>query len=1163
MSDVTNEYREDKKMRKTDLIVITTAAILLNITSLTAQSLENRFKEPPPAVRPYTWWHWLNGNITKDGITADLESIKAGGLAGCYLFNCGGQMPQGDVRFMQPEWQAMFKHAIDECERLDLKFGVHNCDGFSQSGGPWITPEKSMKQLTWSSATFNGDTVIKAKLQQPDVKENFYRDLAVIAFPLPEGSVLKPNRIKTSEGIDNPARLIDGDVVTKVKFHPSSDKNHRIDLIFDQPQTVRSLQLRGFGRHLWEHNPAMIIFAADENNKFHPIVEFTPNFDLRDSDTITIALDESTSTTFRILLKNETPTIFGEIELSSAAKVHFAEPKSTRVRARGHGAEAQQYRDYPGVSRDRKIPDSHLIKLGMIKNISGNMNSAGQLNWKAPPGRWRILRVGYTSNGHYVAPATNEGRGLECDKLDSATVRYHLDQYVGKLIAMADDRAGKTFTTVELDSWECAIQNWSAGLEKEFMSVNRCRIFNFMPTLLEGWIINDADTSERFLWSWRRFLADQISKNYFATAADYLKEKGMIYVGESNGRQQFLYDVAYSRNSAVPMGEFWLGEGLGQGVRVDNKLSSSVAHITGKKIIASESYTSGPGEASWQQHPFSLKRLGDEAFCAGINQFVFHTFAHQPYEVFGPGFTFFFWGLNYNRNNTWFHEVGAWNRYLSRCNLMLREGTQLCDVLWYVGEDVPNVIEWRDSLRPPLPDGYDFDGCDRMTLFEAKVDSEGQIVLPSGSRYEVLLLPESETMTPAIATRVRELLMNGARVLLPGKLPRQSPSISDFGEGDELVREVAHDIEGVPNLFRNLTFEELFEQIEIAPDFSYSTEHDDAKVIYVHRRTADADIYFVANQNDRIERIEACFRVAGQLPEIWDPVSGRRSTAAAWRYEEDRTTLDLVLERYGSIFVVFRRDSQGFDNLQLVKNAEELPYVNPPLFIENEKVFAALSAESELSVKTANGTIKELHGADVPAPLELGGAWQLRFPENHGAPRQTVLNKLIALSEHSVGGIRHFSGTLEYSKDFQFDGSITKENGRVFLDLGDVQVIARAELNGRVLATLWKPPYRVEISDALRAGQNELKIFVTTLWPNRMIGDASRPDNDVEWHPKKRAHNQLPAKWPEWLIEGHLRPSGRLTFCTRRNVYRHNDPLLPSGLIGPVKIVPVQHIRVD
>jgi len=1052
----------------------------------------------------------MDGNITRDGITADLEAMKRAGLGGVYLFNAGVGMPAGPVRFMQPEWLAMMDHTLQDTKRLGLRFGIHNCDGFSQAGGPWITPETSMKQLTWTVKEVEGPASVDIQLEQPEVKENFYRDIAVVAFPVPQGRVLTGRGTDTtlSGSVANNilAKLADGKPDTQAVF-PVAPNGNQVDFVFPTQRTVRSLVFCNTSPIKWEEDFPIAMEVSPDGSNFRRVGAFTASWDFYDGGKMTAACEDATGTVFRLTFNNPWPLHIGEIELSETARIHFGEAKAAWMRCRGHGAERTRKDAFPGPSRNRNLPPELTIARSAVKNISGKMDSAGRLKWDAPGGRWRIVRVGYTSNGHHNAPATAEGRGLECDKLDGKVVRAHLEQYVGKLKDRSDGLGGP-LVAMEVDSWECGIQNWTCGFEKRFQKQMGFDLLEFIPSLLEGWIVDNADVTERALWDWRRFLADQFNDNYFSVVADVARQKGLTYVGESTGRQQYLYDTAWMRNCDVPMGEMWNNTEPGQGVRVDNKVASSLAHTTGRQVVSTEAYSSGGEHANWDNHPFTMKPLGDKAFCAGVNQFVFHTFAHQPYSVTGPGFTFASWGLNFNRANTWWESVHAWTDYLTRCNYLLRAGLPVSDVLFYVGEDVPNRIAWRDELHPDLPLGYDFDGCDTRAIMEARV-KDGRIVLSGGAEYRILLLPNLTTMRPAVLKQIKSLVEAGAIAL--GPRPQQSPSLGDLGAGDEAVRKLAGELwDGKSGqVFSGISFEELFRRTGLVPDFAYTTAAPDAEILYIHRSAGDAEVYFVSNQKNRTEEVTASFRAGRYAPELWDPATGETRPLSDFQRDGDSVRMPLRLDPFGSAFVVFRGDR-----------------------------------------KPAGGK----NWTEWQTLQTLTNTWRVCFPPKLGAPESAVFDKLVSFTERPEPGIRLFSGTATYETDVDIPAGQLDAKRALSLDLGDVQVIAEVVLNGKNLGVLWKPPYSVRVDGVAKAGANHLVIRVTNLWRNRMIGDASLPENDIDWK-KPGGRNAYPVTWPDWLVQGHPRPSGRISFCTRKDVYKKSDSLLPSGLLGPVQLL--------
>lgn len=1129
--------------------------------TVSAAELDQVFQSPPDDAKPRTWWHWIDGNVTRHGITGDLEAMKRAGLGGFYLFSIGGFFPEGPLKFGEPAWYDLLDHTVHEAGRLGLVFGVHNCDGWSEAGGPWVTPETSMKELTHSSVDVEGPLRVEATLATPPMKEGFYRDIAVVAFPVPAGQRINGpdsgTRVDASISEARAKLLCDGQLTQRAGF-PISPSGHWIEMALAEPRTLRTMIFRNVSGYTADEDFPVLIEASPDGKRWTPAARSTFSWDTADGEKpITVALGELSTRFLRISFTNRWAVQIGEIELTGAAKLHFAEAKAGWLRRRGHGGETENYLNYPGPDRHLKLPEANVVPSQRVVDLTSKLGPDGRLKWDAPAGHWRVLRVGYTSNGRYNKPAIPPGRGLECDKLDATVVRNHLEQYVGVLARRFGAATGKTFKIVETDSWECDVQNWTGGLEKRLKERTGIDIVPWLPLMLEGWIVDNADLSERMLWDWRRFLADQFRESFFNEVSRFLKERNLTYVSEGSGRQMYLYDpLGYQRAGDVPMGEFWLNTGPGQGVRVDNKVAASMAHIRGGRVVASESYTASAPFARWQNHPYSLKPLGDRAFCAGVNQFVFHTFAHQPYDVTGPGFSMAIWGLNCNRANTWWEPGRAWMSYLARCNFLLQEGRFAGDVLWFIGEDVPNRIGWRSELTPALPEGYDFDGCDAQALMEAKVQ-DGRIVLPGGTEYRVLLLANRTTLRPAALRKIVELAKAGATVV--GPRPTQSPSLTDLGRGDGEVRQLAAELWGdcdggqikehacgQGRVLWGLSFPEVFQRLNLAADFGYQAATSDAEVIYIHRRIADAEVYFVANQKPRFESITARFRVKDRQPEIWDPVTGRTTRPAVFRQTESGVELNLSLDPAGSMFVVFRDAPLARSPVKV--NAAEVDVEAAA----NGALVARVSRAGSFSVEFADGSKKTVTTDSLPVPLDISGPWNVKFPPGLGAPASATFDTLASWTGRPEKGIRYFSGTATYTKEFEVPADRLAANREAWLDLGDVQVIAEVRLNGQDLGILWKPPFRVNASAALKPGNNRLEIRVTNLWPNRMIGDEQLPDA-MEWQPRR----PLPARWPDWLLEGKPRPDGRVTFCTRK-VYGKDDPLLESGLIGPVRIVSVQ-----
>jgi hypothetical protein len=669
-------------------------------------------------------------------------------------------------------------------------------------------------------------------------------------------------------------------------------------------------------------------------------------------------------------------------------------------------------------------------------------------------------------------------------------------------------------------------------------------MLKYLPLLLEGVAIDSLEASDEMMWDWRRFLADQIRENYFMTTHAFAKEVGLTYVAEGSGRQQYMYDpITYQRDNDVPMGEFWTGKTPGGWVRVDNKVAASAAHITGRRYVASEAYTSGTDQAKWANHPGLLKAEGDIAFTKGVNRIVFHTFAHQPFPKLKPGFVMGKWGLHNHHGNTWFKQAKAWYEYIARCQYLLQEGRFVADVLYYLGEEVPARVGFRDELHPQLPGGYDFDACDFQALKEARV-VDGVITLPSGMEYKVLLLPQKNAMRPQVVERIAELIEAGATVV--GKMPQRSPSLGDGEAGDARVKKIAEQIS--EKLLYGMSFDEVFRKLGILPDFE-TTNKD---ILYIHREIGDRDVYFVCNPTDQQISTQCRFRVSDRQPELWHPDTGMIEAAPQYWQDGRRTTVPMTLDPSGSVFVVFEKG-------KALPAVHSIPYNGKPMvvsngamqpFIADGKLKALIRQRGTYNVKTSTGEKISLIVDDLPEAQFLYGSWSVEFPPYWSKAGKVEFPELISWHEHADDEVKYFSGTAVYRKSIDIPARWHGPDRRIVLDLGRVEVIAEVSVNGKKVATLWKPPFELDVTDVLQPGTNQLEISVTNLWPNRLIGD--------ERYPKMSELNSrdIPRKWPDWLYKGDPIRGKRRTF-TSREMYKATDPLLPSGLIGPVRLCPV------
>jgi hypothetical protein len=380
-----------------------------------------------------------------------------------------------------------------------------------------------------------------------------------------------------------------------------------------------------------------------------------------------------------------------------------------------------------------------------------------------------------------------------------------------------------------------------------------------------------------------------------------------------------------------------------------------------------------------------------------------------------------------------------------------------------------------------------------------------------------------------------------------------------WGELDTLAGSayVYPDFEAITGVLRTLG---------VGPDFEA-----DPSLRFIHRREGSTDFYFVANSQTNGLQTTCAFRVSGKWPELWDPITGQVTRVAVFEEKDGRTFVPLSFEPAGSVFVVFRESNRSSkakqqvivdvrrDGQQIVPEAGKSIPSSAPVNLSADRtkqIQALVWQPGHYELKTAAGKIHSLDVPLLPAPLVLQGPWEVQFQARRGAPEQVTLDSLMDWAQHTNNGIRYFSGTATYHKSFNLPSSLVGNGQRTFLDLGNVMVMAQVSLNGKALGTLWKPPYKVEITGAVKTGENQLEIKVVNLWVNRLIGDEELAD-DSERNPEGTLKG-----WPQWLLDGQPSTTGRYSFTSWR-LWKRGSPLQPSGLLGPVTIVAARELHVS
>ena len=1152
--------------------------------SRAARALAKGFQSPPQAAKPWVYWFWMNCNISREGITKDLEEMKKVGLGGALICNVTCGIPAGPVIFNSPQWHALVAHAVSEAGRLGLELRIYTGGGWSMSGGPWVTSEHSMQMLTWSQTCVRGPARFAGRLPQPPAtRQNqvqpYYRDIAVLAYGLPAGakpmSICYPKVTTAAADQSAPSVLIDGDRETGIAFSGRGAKEASwVQLEFDEPFIAQALTVRMLSRGGYKGE----LQVSDHGKTFARVSAVNiprngPWFSMGTS-----SFPPTTGRFFRLTFthaESNAPIGVGEIELHPdaripdwACKAGFLKP-DRKVSSQSDGKISPE-ETKAGKRKKKKRNSQPLLRVSArdnVVNLTDRMNGDGLLTWEVPEGAWTILRLGQTSTGGGCHPAPEGGEGLDVDKFSKEALEAFWNGHMARIVSNAGPFVGKSLTGVHTDSWECGPQNWTVKFRDEFQVRRGYDPLPYLPAMI-GVPIHSAEISERFLWDVRRTISDLCADNYFGHLRTLARQHGMVYWCESYGATGNFEDFQVGSRSDIPMGTYW-ADWRAEIVRDDprcSKLSASIAHTFGKKYVGAEAFSARPqkgtGTGRWLDHPYSLKALGDvNGFCSGINRMCIACCTHQPWTDLRPGMTMGRVGIHFDWPITWWAQARAWTAYLSRCQWLLQQGIFSADVCAFTGEDAPNY-----SAMPRLPAGYDWDLCNAEVILERMSLRDGRIVLPDGMSYRYLALPDQMTMTPQVLRKVRDLVAAGATVV--GPPPAASPSLSGYPSCDEEVRKLAANVWGPcdgkkvkEHSFRRgrviwgKSWQEIFTADKLVPDFSFSARASDSQIYAIHRTAADLDLYFLANAGDQAEETVCTFRVSGKVPEFWHPDTGVIEHAAVWRERDGRTEVFVPFDPRGSVFVVFRPGQAAAITALAYNGRSIFPDLATSgaaarVALDTSGATLAASAPGEYALAFSSGS-KAIAKVDaVPAALEIVGPWHVSFPAGLGAPESALFERLISWPEHSAPGIKYFSGTATYSKEIEIPANMVRKDLALTLDLGRVEIIAELVVNGKDLGILWKPPFAADITASVKPGKNTLSVKVVNLWPNRLVGDEQLPA-DVEWTKQGALEG-----WPRWLAEGTPRPlTDRTTFTTWRH-WKRDDRLLPSGLIGPVRLLP-------
>lgn len=870
------------------------------------------FAEPPASALPHTYWMWMNGNVTKEGITLDLEAMRRGGIGGFFIYNNALGIPRGPIEYASEAWYDMVHHAVKEAHRLGLQAYMHNAPGYSGTGGPWIAPEFSMQELVWTETRIDAGGPVRVQLPLPPARRNYYRDAFVVAYPsLPVETALMRDRVVNASVNGQPVDktvLWDGSRRHKLRIEPAASGQPGVLLMeFDAPFQARAITIyrspedpRDPYDGPRDYPPAITLQVSGDGTKFTDVCRVRmPALRSMNSPGVQ-SFTPVTGRYFRIL--SATPTWIAGVELHSGPRLPDWAAKANAAPA--GPAVADRVGEDPALAIDPRT----------VRDIGGFLDENGVLQWDAPVGRWTVLRMGHTTTEGEVAAAPDSGRGLECDKFRKEAVDLHFTAHLDPLFARLGPLVGSSFAGLLIDSWEAGKQNWTIGFPEEFRHRRQYDLVPYLPAMT-GRIVGSAAESEKFLFDVRRTHAELLAANYYGHFQTRCHEHGLRLAAEPYGDGTF-ESLQVAEHLDLTAGEFWVRYTYGAKSYID--LAACVTHALGQKIAGAEAFTGAPLTSRWTEYPYALKAEGDWMYSLGVNRLIFHTFVHQLHPTARPGMTMGPFGTHFDRNSTWIEKQSGWTKYLARVQAILQEGRPVTDVCWLKSEEPTSGVPDVRGGALAVPVGFAADVIGSDTLLGRLRMENGRIAIGDYASYRCMVAPAMRYLSVPVARKLRDLVAAGMWLAME-RQPEGAPGLSGQPRADAEVRRLSHELWGDVDgaavkqrqfgsgmLLVGLPLREVFDKMKLAPDFEYSAQRQDAAIHFAHRRIDGAEVYFVANQLRRRERLVCTFRVDGLRPELWDPEHGQIQFAAIYERLPGRMKVAFELQPSGSVFVVFR-----------------------------------------------------------------------------------------------------------------------------------------------------------------------------------------------------------------------------------------------------------------
>jgi len=1105
--------------------------------------LVSGFLHPPKAAKPSIYWLWLNGYVNRDYLETELKQFSEKGIGGLCIFDMGARgdakaAPPGGPAFMSDEFVENIAYTLELAGKFNLDVQLAACSSWDL-GGSWVQPQHASMGLYHTKIRVKGPVDYDKVLpfpelpantpKTPDGKPAFFKNVAILAIPeakrqpahefvfkLPGTDIhCIDHAILYNAQSDNPKRygelhLFTKDFSVAVSTDSLEEQSFR-EIIRDRlkpntkpqrfnfkPVEARYVRLRIYNGYNTHFNMVQLAEFEVYDTGGHNIVA-SKEID-RTKDSALIILSNS---------QRKTDTKWNADNLNDGEKTG----------AYGTWVSAGLS---PLVIEDRS----------RILDLTKLINAEGKLTWKIPPSEWTIIRFVCANTGERLKVPSPNSDGLATDHFSHEATRVFIQYITNRLKQKLGDLEPTPLKQLYLPSYEVRGATWTPDLIEQFMKYCHYDMTPYLPALA-GCLIENEDITSRFLYDYRKMLGDLLVDAYYRTASETANRASLGIEAEAGGPGPPVHQVPVDALKALGSidemrGEFWPWRQERSQLWIV-KETACAAHIYGRRRVHMEAFT---GFRHWQDGPFDLKPSADRAFCEGMNHIVWHTSSHQPPEAGKPGWVYGA-GTHLTPNLTWWSKAKPFVNYLSRCSFLLQEGLFVGDVCYYYGDQGFNFVPAK-HIDPSLGYGYDYDVVNPEVILNRMSVKDGRFTLPDGMRYELLVLPDRKDMNLQVLQKIKELVTAGGTVV--GPKPTQSNGLTNYPIKDQQVKQLADLLWGNcdgKNVFEHRygngkiiwgrSLREILLARGIGPDFQYTSGKEAADLDFIHRRTPEADIYFIRNRKMRREFVNAHFRVSARAPELWLPDTGTILQQPVYEQTPEGIRVPLQLSPSGSLFVVFRKPVSQPHLVSLD------PGINATKVTEREVRITAFENGS-YKMKTSDGRTIKFEIDQIASALQLTGPWNVYFPAAWGAPDSATFAELKSWTEHENPGIRNFSGTACYKTEFVIPRQWFKKGRKIYLDLGKLWALGEVTLNGRSLGIVWKPPYRIEITKAARADQNKLEIEITNTWANRLVGDAKLP-------PDQR----------------YCRTN--ITFSGTPGKPWKDIPLRQSGLLGPVELV--------